>query len=118
MTAYSNTPSLRAFTDNALIAMLGGYIRHERLLQNKTQQQLAGAAGINRSTLAEFENGKRASLLTFVQLLRALDRLDALKHFEVRPEISPLLIAEAEAKMRKRASGKPGAAKKRPSSDW
>jgi transcriptional regulator with XRE-family HTH domain len=96
----------RAHTSNALVAILGEFVRHHRLQQNKTQEELARIAGINRTTLVEFEKGKRPSLITFIQLLRALDKLQMLAPFEVKPELSPIMIAEMQAKMRKRASAK------------
>jgi len=93
-------------SDSALIALIGDYVRHHRLEQNKTQSQLAHEAGIDRSTLAEFEKGRRSNLLTLVQLLRALGLLDVLKAFQVIRQISPLKLAELQQAQRKRASRK------------
>ena len=45
-------------------------------------------------------------MLTIVQVLRALQRLDILSHFFVEPQISPLMLAEAQEKIRYRASAK------------
>lgn len=107
----------RALSDNALLEKLGSYIKHQRLSQNKTQQQLATEAGINRTTLLDLEQGQRANLITFIQVLRALNALEVLKSFEVETQISPILLAEMQQKYRKRASRakfKP----QKPKSDW
>lgn len=47
----------RAMTDNAMVETISAFIKHHRLEQNKIQSQLATKAGINRSTLVEFEKG-------------------------------------------------------------
>ncbi len=96
-------------SDNAVLGVIGNFIQHTRLQQNKTQQQTAEAAGINRSTLRDIEKGNGGTLLTLVQILRVLDQLPALRNFEVEEQISPLLLAKLELNKRKRArnSNKP-----------
>ncbi|MDI1232707.1 MAG: helix-turn-helix transcriptional regulator [bacterium] len=106
-----------ALSDNAVLGKLGSYIKHHRLTQNKTQQQLATEAGINRTTLLDLEQGQRANLLTFIQVLRALKVLDTLKAFEIETQISPILLAEMQQKYRKRASKRNNKPQK-PQSDW
>lgn len=104
-------------SDNAILKTLSSYIKHHRLEQNKSQSQLALEAGINRSTLIEFEKGKHGNLLTFIQLLRALNLLSVLNAFQISQQISPLLLAEAEMAKRKRAS-KTKPTSKKPKSSW
>ncbi len=106
-----------AMSDSAILKVLGEFIKHHRLEQNKSQNQLAEAAGINRSTLSEFENGKRSNTITLIQLLRALDKLDILESFQVQNLPSPIQLAKLEQKKRKRASKKINTGKK-PRSDW
>jgi transcriptional regulator with XRE-family HTH domain len=101
-----------ALSNRALLAMVGAFIRQSRLRQNRTQQSVADAAGINRTTLVQLEKGEGGTLLTFVQVLRALNLLESLSAFEFKQEISPLLLAEMEKKMRKRARGSRGNAAK------
>ncbi len=106
-----------ALSDNAILEKMGAYIKHQRLSQNKTQQQLAIEAGINRTTLLDLEQGQRANLITFIQVLRALHILDTLKTFEIETQISPILLAEMQQKYRKRAS-KTSKKNNKPTSDW
>jgi transcriptional regulator with XRE-family HTH domain len=82
--------------------LLGSFIRQSRIRQNKTQDQLAREAGIARSTLSLFEKGENASLMVFIQLLRALSLLDLLKEFEIREQLSPLQLARLEHSKRQR----------------
>ena len=91
-------------SDDAIVANLGGFIKHHRLEQNKTQSQVAEQAGINRLTLIEFERGKRISIITFIQLLRALNLLHMLEQFKINPQLSPIQLAEMEQAKRKRAT--------------
>ncbi|MES2478245.1 MAG: helix-turn-helix transcriptional regulator [Bacteroidota bacterium] len=98
--------NLRAMSDKALLTMLGNFIKEQRIRQNKTQEEVAEAAGINRTTLIKMENGSSANMLSFVQVLRAIDHLELLVNFEIKEQISPLLLAKIEQSKRQRASRK------------
>ena len=82
-----NNIKANALSDNAIVETISAFIKHHRLEQNKTQTQLATEAGINRSTLVEFEKGQRANMITFIQLLRALNLLHILKQFEIQQTV-------------------------------
>jgi transcriptional regulator with XRE-family HTH domain len=96
---------LKRMTDDMIINAIGAFIRSERLAKNLTQEKLADRAGVHRTTIRDLELGRRSTLLTLIQVLRALDQLQALKLFKVSKEISPLALAKLEMKERKRASG-------------
>lgn len=91
-------------SDSAIIKALGAFIKHYRLEQNVTQASLAEKANINRSTLSEFERGTRVNMITFIQLLRALDLLHVLDAFTFQQQISPLELAKKKNDLRQRAS--------------
>ena len=93
-------------SDKALAMHIGAFIKHHRMEQNKTQEVLAKAAGISRSTLSLLERGAAVTLATLIQVLRVLDKLFILDVFTVEQDISPLMLARMEKKKRKRASGK------------
>ena len=106
-----------AASDTALVKTIGSFIKHHRLLQNKTQTQLAKESGIARSTLGLFEKGENTSLMVFIQLLRALSLLHMLQEFQIKQQISPLQLAKMEQTRRKRA--KPTTKKiSKPKSSW
>ncbi len=107
-----------AMSGTAIVEAIGAFIKHHRLEQNKTQGQLAIDAGINRSTLIEFEQGMRCNFITLIQLLRALNLLYVLQNFEVQRQLSPIQLASLEQAKRKRASGIKKEGKSRPKSDW
>ena len=107
-----------AMSDPAIMEVLGRFIQQVRLQQNKTQQEVAKAAGINRSTLVQLEKGAGGTMLSFIQVLRALEQLHLLQYFEVRQELSPLQLAKIEQKKRVRASSKKEDSGTKPKSDW
>src|SRR5690606_29353636 len=92
-------------TDVAILAQIGRFIKHTCLNTNKTQEQLATASGLNRWTISQIENGESITLKSLIQVLRALDVLSALDHFEVNEVISPLAYAKLKKEQRKRARG-------------
>ncbi|HCS21064.1 MAG TPA: transcriptional regulator [Bacteroidetes bacterium] len=105
-------------SDTAIAGVLAAYVREVRLEQNKTQQDLATEAGLTRKTVSDFESGhKNITLLTLVQLLRALDVLAVLNAFQTESQVSPLVLAKLEKEKRQRAGrSKKTDLKKR--SDW
>jgi transcriptional regulator with XRE-family HTH domain len=93
-------------SDMAIVRQLGSYIRQLRLQQNKTQAQLAEMAGLNRWTIGQIENGEAISLISLIQILRALDSLYVLNEFQVSEEISPLEYAKLKKKQKQRVKNK------------
>lgn len=104
-------------SDSAILATLGEFIRQIRLAQNKTQLDVATAAGIKRMTLVRIEQGRGGTMGTFIRLLRSLQQFHALKSFQPASQISPLSLAKLERKKRQRARPKKVLDKKK-QSDW
>jgi transcriptional regulator with XRE-family HTH domain len=107
-----------AMSDPAILEVLGNFIKQTRLQQNKTQQQVAEAAGINRSTMGQVENGGGGTLLSFIQILRALEQLPLFQNFKIRQQLSPLQLAKIDQKKRQRASNKKTTGIEKPKSHW
>ena len=101
--SYINWESMN---DRALVEHIGAFIKHHRIDQNKTQEVVANAAGISRSTLSLLERGETVTLATLIQVLRVLNQLNILDVFTVQQIISPLALAKMEQNKRKRASSK------------
>jgi transcriptional regulator with XRE-family HTH domain len=95
-----------SYSDHALAAQIGAFVKHHRLQQNKTQQALAHAAGISRSTISLLERGETVTVSTLIQTLRVLDQLHVMDAFRVTTLISPLALARTERTARKRARSK------------
>jgi transcriptional regulator with XRE-family HTH domain len=108
----------QAMSDPACLEQLGSFVQQTRLQQNKTQQQVALAAGVNRSTIVQVEKGGGGTLLSFIQILRALEQLYLFQNFEIKEQFSPLQLAKMQEKKRQRASVKKDSQIKKPKSDW
>jgi transcriptional regulator with XRE-family HTH domain len=98
--SYNNWVSM---SDKALAENLGAFIKHHRLNQNKTQEEVSAAASISRSTLSLLERGETVTLNTLIKVLRVLDLLHIMHIFEVKQEISPIEYARLKKNKRLRA---------------
>ena len=96
-----------AMSDAALLELIGQYIKDSRLKQNKTQQQIAESAGVNRSTIVLLEKGSGGTLSSLIQVLRSLGQLELLEIFKVERTLSPLQLAKLEQNQRQRAGRSP-----------
>ena len=94
-------------TDLTIVEQIGRFIKHTRLTKNKTQKQLAIDAGLNRWTISQIENGESVTLTSFIKLLRTLDVLYVLDHFEVIENISPLIYAKLKKEQRTAPTNSP-----------
>ncbi|MHA8067023.1 helix-turn-helix domain-containing protein [Aquirufa sp. ROCK2-A2] len=92
-------------SDYSLAKTIGAFVKHHRLFQNKTQEDVSAAANISRSTLSLLEKGESITVPTLIQVLRVLDLLYVMKIFAIQEEISPLLLAKQALKKRKRSRG-------------
>lgn len=107
-----------SMSDPAIVAELCHTLKQLRLQQNLTQGQLAEKAGLSRSAISKIELGKvSVSLLTVVQVIRALQQFHLLDSWRVASIISPLAVARLTAKSRLRASGK-AIRKNKEDSEW
>lgn len=95
-----------AMNDDALVNTIGAFVKHHRITQNRTQQEIANNAGINRTTLSSLENGDVVTLSTLIQVLRVLDLLYVMDVFKIEEQISPIELAKLEQRKRRRASRK------------
>ncbi|RKZ82321.1 MAG: transcriptional regulator [Gammaproteobacteria bacterium] len=97
-----------SMSDKALAEYIGAFVRHHRMEQNKTQDELSAAAGISRSTLSLLERCGVVTVTTLIQVLRVLDQLPILSVFEVIETLSPLAMAKLQKEKRQRARSKSG----------
>ena len=105
-----------ASSDVALAQIIGAFIKHHRLLQNKTQEEVANAANISRSTLSLLEKGETITVPTLLQILRVLDLLYIMDVFKIEEQISPIELAKMDQQKRQRARNNDSDNSKK--SDW
>lgn len=90
-------------SDKAISELIGQFIKKTRIDQNRSQSDIAEAAGISRSTLSLLERGDSVTLATLIQVLRVLDRLDVFNTFVIQLTYSPMLLAKMQVEERQRA---------------
>jgi transcriptional regulator with XRE-family HTH domain len=98
--------SIYGKSDLAILRGIADRLKRRRLDKNLSQQNLAEKAGLNRTTIRDVEQGKPFSVMTLIQILRALNALEELESFLPEPGISPLQLAKLKGKERRRASPK------------
>lgn len=104
MMLKSNDKEWYRLSDPAIVKELCRNLKQMRLNKNWSQTRLAQQAGLDRVTISRMENGRAATLLTFVQVLRALDKLQLLNIFDEEPEQSPLKLLKLQEMQRQKAS--------------
>ena len=107
-----------ALSDTALVEELGLGIKRMRLNQNYSQQELADRSGVDRITISKLENGRPPTMLTLVQVLRGLQRLDVLFSIINEPSFVEGMFNDVEGDYRKRASHPRKTKTKNDSTEW
>ncbi|MDR1154037.1 MAG: helix-turn-helix domain-containing protein [Bacteroidales bacterium] len=84
--------------------MIGKKLRNIRINGNLTQKELSERSGISIMTISGLESGRGAvSMITFIQLLRTLQKLELIEQPFLQPEpLSPRLLYKMATKQRKR----------------
>ena len=106
MTLISDIKIQESLADPAIVQKICHGLKQMRLNKNMSQSELASISGVNRVTISRMESGRAATLLTVVQILRALEKLDILNTFCEEAEVSPLELVKLKRKQRHRASVK------------
>lgn len=109
---------IASMSDKTLAEYIGAFVRHHRMEQHKTQDELAKAAGISRSTLSLLERGESVTITTLIQVLRVLDQLSVFSSFEVVENISPLALAKLQKQKRQRIRSKSEKGENIEETDW
>ena len=103
----TNNINWKILNDEKVLEQLGKELRRMRLERNLSQAKVAERAGLDRTTVVKLEAGRAATLLTVVQVLRAIGKLELLDAFHEVPQPTPYMLVEAQAeylkKQRKRA---------------
>lgn len=87
-------------TDAAVLVELGLRLSRARLARNLTQEDLALAAGLSKSTVERLETGRSVQLTNFIRALRALQLVQNLD--QLVPASSPSPIDQLKRHKRER----------------
>lgn len=97
--------SIYGKSDMAILKEIGSRLKKTRLNKNISQKELSEMSGIHRNTIRFMEKGESYSMTSFISILRALEKLEAIDQILPEPGINPLKLAKLKGKERKRASG-------------
>ena len=89
-------------TDDAIMRQIGSKLKELRIIKGMKQTELSKASGVSVFTISAVENGKSTSLLTIIQILRALENLDYLNQFFQQQEMSPIAYAKLMEKNKRK----------------
>lgn len=81
---------------------IGSKLKELRIIKGMKQTELSKASGVSVFTISAVENGKATSMLTIIQILRALENLDYLNQFFQQQEISPIAYAKLMEKNKRK----------------
>lgn len=114
---YNNRESL---SNTAIVDEICHSLKQMRLNKNMSQTELSEITGLNRITISRMEAGRAVTLLTLVQVLRALDKLNLLDAFkEEATMVSPIQMLKVQEKQRKNAYRKKRSSNKpQTESEW
>ena len=91
-----------ALTNEAIMRQIGSKLKELRIIKGMKQTELSEASGVSVFTISAVENGKATSMLTIIQMLRALEDLDYLNQFFQEQEISPIAYAKLMEKNKRK----------------
>jgi putative transcriptional regulator len=91
-------------TDSAVLAELGKRLTQARLDRNRTQEELAAAAGVSKRTIERLETGQSVQLSNMVRAFRALNLAQNLDQLIPQAAPSPIEQLKLHGRKRRRAS--------------
>lgn len=80
-------------TDEEILKKIGAKLKEIRLEVNMKQKELSEKSGLSMFSISQMETGHNTSVLSLVQVLKALDRMDMLEPFMKEREVDPELLA-------------------------
>ena len=101
-----NRTDYNSMSDERLAKILAEYIKHHRIEQNLSQEELAVRAGLSRPTISLMERGKSMSLNSIIKVLRTLNLLYLFDALKISQVVSPIEMLKMQEKQRKHASKK------------
>jgi len=98
-----NRTTIYGYGNRQILTELGKCIQRKRLNLGLQQSELAERCGISLSTVHGLENGRNATLETFIAVLRELREFDALYLSFLKPEpIAPDILLKITKNQRLR----------------
>lgn len=94
-------------SEDEILKRIGAKLKELRLDSGTKQKDLAEASGLSLFSISQIETGHNTSLLSLIQILKALGKMELLDAFFKPREVDPELLArfiESQQSQRKRVS--------------
>jgi len=91
------------YNNNEILELIGKKLQEYRVSKNISQKQLAEITGVSRSRISDIENGSPSSLVSLIEIMRALKILDNIELLIPSVVKSPREVLKETLKKRKRA---------------
>ena len=106
-----NRNDIYGYNNQQILVELGKCLQRKRLNMNMQQAELAEKCGVSLSTVHGLENGRNATLDTFIAVLRELREFDTLyvsflKPEPIAPDVLLKLTKNQRLRVRKRKTEK------------
>jgi len=79
-------------TDEEILKKIGQKLKEIRVEANIKQRDLAEKSGLSMFSISQMETGHNTSLLSLIQVLKVLGRMELLEPFLKEHEVNPELI--------------------------
>ncbi|MCU0327877.1 MAG: helix-turn-helix domain-containing protein [Chitinophagales bacterium] len=100
---------------NEYMKKIGSFIRYNRILQNKCQEDVYLEAGISKSTLSLLERGYNTSMQTIIKILKVLNVSDVLDSFHISDSVPKPKLKRKPATINPNKTKKPRQGRKKAS---
>ena len=91
------------YNNNEILELIGKKLQEYRVSKNISQKQLSEITGVSRSRISDIENGSPSSLVSLIEIMRALKILDNIELLIPAVVKSPREVLKETLKKRKRA---------------
>lgn len=91
------------YNNNEILELIGKKLQEYRVSKNISQKQLAEITGVSRSRISDIENGSPSSMVSLIEIMRALKILDNIELLIPAVVKSPREVLKETLKKRKRA---------------
>ncbi|MCQ2324557.1 MAG: helix-turn-helix domain-containing protein [Paludibacteraceae bacterium] len=78
--------------DEEILKRVGAKLKELRVERNMKQKELSERSGLSMFSISQIETGHNTSVLSLVQILKALDRMDMFEPFLKEKEVDPALL--------------------------
>lgn len=91
------------YNNNEILELIGKKLQEYRVSKNISQKKLAEITGVSRSRISDIENGSPSSMVSLIEIMRALKILDNIELLIPAVVKSPREVLKETLKKRKRA---------------